>query len=387
MLTAVARALACAVLTAGAGVATAAAAGAGGTGAAAGTPAPTASKQAASPQPPASPSPSPAKPAKPSAPTSTSSAAAGAAPTGPTGPAATAGTAAADDGAKITSLTWIDDRLVDLEITSPAVGTPVPVRLLLPTDWSADATRTWPVLYLLQGAHDDDTSWTRETDIESFTADRNLIVVMPSSGPTGLATHWHDAGGKGPDYERFQVTELMQILERDYRASAVRAVAGVSTGGYSAMNMAAQHPGAFAAAASYSGILDTTYAGMPAVLFAIVAREGQTPASLWGDQQADAGTWTADNPFEQAAKLRSTALFVSSGTGRGLAASGGGDLLGESLESTIWPQASAFTTRLHLLGIPVQTDLYSGGEHAWSSWRGEFTRSWPLLAASLGLST
>jgi hypothetical protein len=40
------------------------------------------------------------------------------------------------------------------------------------------------VLYLLQGAHDDYTSWTRETDIEQFTANKEVIVAMPSSGPT-----------------------------------------------------------------------------------------------------------------------------------------------------------------------------------------------------------
>jgi diacylglycerol O-acyltransferase / trehalose O-mycolyltransferase len=293
---------------------------------------------------------------------------------------------AADDGARVVSWTWLDQRMVDLEIKSPAVGATVPVRVLLPSGWSRHTTRTWPVLYLLQGAHDDYTSWTRETDIESFTADKDLIVVMPSSGPTGLPTRWWNSGKNTPDYETFQVTELMQLLQRDYRASPVRAVAGVSTGGYGAVMMAAHYPGAFTAAASYSGILDTAFSEMPAVLFAIVARESLNPETLWGDPEANASLWDADNPYAQATRLRFTALFISCGSGAGLDQDPG-DLLGESLESALWSQSVAFAARLRLLGIPAQTDLYSGGVHDWSSWQGEFSRSWPLLAASLGLSS
>jgi diacylglycerol O-acyltransferase/trehalose O-mycolyltransferase len=291
----------------------------------------------------------------------------------------------ADDGAYVASEHWIDKRMVDLQIGSPAVGATVPVRVLLPPGWSKNAARTWPVLYLLQGAHDDYTAWTRETDVESFTADKNVIVAMPSAGPTGIPTRWLNGGAAGPDYETFQVTELMQLLRRDYRAGASRAVAGVSTGGYGAMAMAAHHPGMFTAAASYSGVLNTTAPGMPAVMDAIVAREGVNPTALWGDPVADAGIWNADDPYALAVNLRWTSLFVSCGSG--IDASDADNLLGASLEGTLWPQNRAFAARLKLLGIPVETDFYGGGVHDWSAWRQTFTKSWPLLAASLGLSS
>jgi diacylglycerol O-acyltransferase/trehalose O-mycolyltransferase len=288
----------------------------------------------------------------------------------------------ADDGAAVVGAVWRDSRMVDLEISSPAVDATVPARVLLPSGWSSQAERTWPVLYLLQGAHDDYTSWTRDTDIESFASDKDAIVVMPSAGPTGLPTDWSNGGKGKPDYETFQVTELMQLLQRDYRAGTVRAVAGVSTGGYGAIMMAAHHPGAFTAAASYSGILDTTYPGMPDVLDAIVAREYMSPDSLWGDPDRDEPVWAADNPYAQATRLRGTALFISCGTGQ----NGSAPDLGGTLESALWQQSLAFTARLSLLGIPAQTDLYPGGVHDWPSWEGEFNKSWPLLSASLGLS-
>jgi len=289
-----------------------------------------------------------------------------------------------DDGAFISGVTQLDGRMLDLRVSSPAVGAIVPVRVLLPRDWTADANRTWPVLYLLQGAHDDYTAWTRETEIESFTADKELIVAMPSAGPTGIPTRWLNGGSNKPDYESFEVTELMQLLQRSYHAGDTRSVAGVSTGGYGAFALAAHHPGAFTAAASYSGVLDTTAIGVPAVIDAIVARENVDPSALWGDPTTNAGLWNSDNPYDLMPYLRSTAIFVSCGSG--LDSGERDNLVGASLESALWPQAKSFAQRLKLLGIQAQTDFYPGGVHDWPDWRREFTKSWPMLAASLGLS-
>jgi diacylglycerol O-acyltransferase/trehalose O-mycolyltransferase len=305
--------------------------------------------------------------------------AAGAAPAA--GAALAAAATPADDGAYVVSANWLDSRMVDLQIHSPAVGATVPVRMLVPPGWSPTAAQTWPVLYLLQGAHDDYTSWTRETNIEAFTATRNVIVVMPSAGPTGIPTQWYNNGADSPDYEAFQVTELWQLLQRDYRAGALRSVAGVSTGGYGAFIMAAHNPGAFAAAASYSGILDTTFFAMPQVMEGIVGRENLDPLTLWGDPTTNAPLWSLDNPYTQAAHLAGTKLFMSQGTG----AIGGGNSTGEILESTIFLQATYFYSQMLSLGIPITTDFYLGGVHDWPSWQGTFTASWPMLASSLGL--
>lgn len=234
------------------------------------------------------------------------------------------------------------------------------------------------MLYLLHGAHDDYTSWTRETDIEAFTEGRNLIVAMPDAGPTGIPTAWRG----GPDYETFQLTEVPALLARAYRASGVRAVAGVSTGGYGAMAHAARHPRMFAAAASYSGILDTMAPGVPPLVDAIVARENLTPRSLWGSPFLNLLTWRDFNPRSRAEGLRGTPLYVSSGSG---VVGGSGDWLPEALESALWLSAHAFTDTLALLRVPVTTHYYSGGGHNWAYWKGEFRASWPMLASALGV--
>lgn len=273
--------------------------------------------------------------------------------------------------------TRLGPRTLDVSVSSAALGRSAPVRLILPSGFGTQPGRTYPVLYLLHGAHDDYTSWTRETDIEAFTEGRDLIVAMPDAGPTGIPTAWRDGG----DYETFQLQEVPALLRRDFRASGVRAVAGVSTGGYGAMAHAARHPGAFTAAASYSGILDTTAPGIPAIMDAIVARENLSPGSLWGHPILNLLTWRDHNPRARAQGLRGTALYVSNGSGLG----GGGDPLPGVLESALWPSAQGFAGTLRRLGVPVTTHLYQGGGHDWAYWKPEFAASWPMLARALGL--
>ncbi|MBK3578241.1 esterase [Streptomyces sp. MBT65] len=291
------------------------------------------------------------------------------------------------------TVTQLGPRTYDLGVPSAALGRTAPVRIILPTAYTAQPGRTWPVLYLLHGAHDDYNSWTRETDIETFTANRDLIVAMPNGGPTGIPTRWQT----GLDYETFQLQEVPAVLRAGYRASTVQAVAGVSTGGYGAMAHAARHPGTFVAAASYSGIPDTTTTTMPTIIEAIVGRENLNPLSLWGDPTLNSATWQDFNPLTHASALRGTALYVSVGSGSlngGLGTilalaqliSGGiASLLPGVLESLVAPSTQSFVTTLGQLGVPATQHLYQGGGHQWSDWKREFATSWPVLAGALGL--
>ncbi|MCX4238081.1 MULTISPECIES: alpha/beta hydrolase [Streptomyces] len=308
------------------------------------------------------------------------------APPGVAAPAqAAAPVAEAAANATVVGETWLDARTVDLTIASPAVGASLPVRVVLPTGYAADPDRARPVLYLLQGAHDDHTSWTRETDVVDFLAGQDVLTVMPSSGPTGIPTDWWNYGSAAaPDYETFQVEELPDVLRQRFGAGTKRAVAGVSTGGYGALAFAARHPGTFGAAASYSGILDTTALGMPTVLNAIVAREQLLPLTLWGSYLLNRDNWNRHNPYARASALQGTGLYISQGSG--LPGGVFGNLEGALLEGTLWAQAHRFTAQLDALGIPAQVHFYSGGAHAWPNWRQEFKASWPTLAKGLGLS-
>ncbi|MGW8700306.1 alpha/beta hydrolase-fold protein [Streptomyces eurythermus] len=116
-------------------------------------------------------------------------------------------------------------------------------------------------------------------------------------------------------FPTFQNVELMRLLQNDYRAGTARAIAGASTGGYGAMAMAARHPGAFGAAASYSGVLNTTDLDTARLLGTILVREGLYPDTLWGNLLFNLANWIARNPTDQAGQLRGTQLYVSQGKG------------------------------------------------------------------------
>jgi diacylglycerol O-acyltransferase / trehalose O-mycolyltransferase / mycolyltransferase Ag85 len=275
----------------------------------------------------------------------------------------------ADDGARIVDVARVGERTRDLTIDSPAVGTQR-VRLIVPRAFEADASRRWPVLYLLHGASDTYISWTRSTDVEAFTARTNLLVVMPEGGDHGYYSDWWNAGNGGPPmWETFHTVELRQLLDRNWRAADRRVIAGLSMGGMGAMAYAARHPALFLAAASYSGVLDTPTGGV------------RDPA-MWGNPVAQAGIWREHNPTDLAPKLRGIPLYVSYGDGRP------GPLefvIGsDELERRISHENEHFLARLRDAGIPVTVDAYGPGTHSWPYWERALHRSMPLLLEALG---
>lgn len=295
---------------------------------------------------------------------------------------------AADDGARVLRESRVDDREVDLEIASPALGGTAMVRLLLPTRWAAEPDRTWPVLYLLHGCCEtaDYQAWTWFTDVEEFTADEDVLVVMPSGGPAGMYSPWWNFGAGGtPDWETFHVTELRQILERSYRAGTERAVAGVSMGGYGALAYAFRHRGMFGAAASLSGIPNTLHLGAPSVIKGLLVREGLNPLALWGDEVINHRIWSEHNPFDHVEELRGIGVHISSGNGLTGPLDPPGRM--DPLESASLATSKSFTDRLAAEGIAVTAHFYGSGTHDWPYWQRELRSAWPVLAPALGLNS
>src|SRR5690348_14134839 len=130
-------------------------------------------------------------------------------------------------GLQVVATTVVSARMRDLTVASPALGATAMVRLLLPGDFATQPERRWPVLFLLHGCCDTYQSWTRSTDVERLTARGDVLVVMPDGGKAGFYSDWL----VGPRWETFHLIELPRILQRDYRASTVMAIAGASMGG------------------------------------------------------------------------------------------------------------------------------------------------------------
>jgi S-formylglutathione hydrolase FrmB len=306
-------------------------------------------------------------------------------------PASAAQPVSADDGATVVQETRIDARTLDLKIDSPALGTTGMVRVLLPQGWDSQPNRTWPQVYLMHGCCEpaDYKSWTQFTDVEELTTTVPVMVVMPTDGSAGMFSAWWNFGlYSKPDWETFHVTEVRQILERGYRAGTQRAIAGISIGGFGAMHYAFRHPGMFLTAASYSGVLNTLGGGIPAIIKAILIREGFfNYLLLWGSELLNSARWKEHNPADNIEKLRGTALYVSSGSGQAGpfdpgTSNEGGDFL---LEPTAQAATQTFVTRAQQAGVPVTADFYGPGTHSWPYWERELHRSWAFLTARLGI--
>jgi diacylglycerol O-acyltransferase/trehalose O-mycolyltransferase len=284
--------------------------------------------------------------------------------------------AAPSKAVRVVSVNKVDDRTRDVVIDSPSVGE-VRVRLLVPVGFEADPNRRWPVLYLLHGANDPDTyqCWTRSTDVAALTAGLPLLVVMPEGGTEGYYSDWFNKGRSGPPaWETFHLVELLQVLDRDWRASDHRAVAGLSMGGLGAMLYAPHSPHLFRAAASFSGVLDT-----------LGTSGWQFPPDVWGDRTQQAGIWRQHNPIDRAADLRGISLFVSYGNGDPgpLDVVGNPSGVGDQSERQLAQGNAAFVRRLGELGIPAEVNAYGPGTHNWPYWQRELHRALPGIMRAL----
>ncbi|MEO5998935.1 MAG: alpha/beta hydrolase-fold protein [Chitinophagaceae bacterium] len=131
--------------------------------------------------------------------------------------------------------------------------------IYLPPDYET-SQRSYPVLYLLHGAGDDQTGWVQFGEVLSI-ADKSvkdgtatpMIIVMPDAN-TGKRGYFNDIKGEWR-YEDFFFEEFLPFIEKKYRIKAekhYRAVAGLSMGGGGSFMYALHHPELFSSACPLS---------------------------------------------------------------------------------------------------------------------------------------
>ena len=278
-------------------------------------------------------------------------------------------------------------RCFDVEVPlPPRVSVPdSTVRILLPTDYDVSGAR-YPVLYLLHGAGDTFATWSEMTDVQAFTASLPIIVVMPDGGKDANAGFYSDWVDRSRQWETFHTRVLRRYVEssfRTLRGRRHRAVAGLSMGGFGAMSYAARHDHLYAAAASFSGAVDTLYPdpAQPVVFQAHIVAPG-----IWGDPVANARTWRAHNPVDRAADLNGVALFLATGDGTmgGPAGDDPGNPAGYVIESVVEKMSLSLAGALDADGIPYEKDFYEGGYHGWPYWERERHWSLPQILTIIG---
>lgn len=131
--------------------------------------------------------------------------------------------------------------------------------IYLPPDYET-SERSYPVLYLLHGAGDDQTGWIQFGEVLRI-ADNAIsegsatpmIIVMPDAN-TGRRGYFNSIGGDWR-YEDFFFEELMPYVEDRYRIKGekrYRAVAGLSMGGGGSFMYALHRPELFSSACPLS---------------------------------------------------------------------------------------------------------------------------------------
>ena len=131
--------------------------------------------------------------------------------------------------------------------------------IYLPPDYET-SERSYPVLYLLHGAGDDQTGWVQFGEVLRITDNAisdgqstPMIIVMPDAN-TGQRGYFNDPTNEWR-YEDFFFEELMPHVESTYRIKGekrYRAVAGLSMGGGGSFMYALHRPDLFSSACPLS---------------------------------------------------------------------------------------------------------------------------------------
>lgn len=132
--------------------------------------------------------------------------------------------------------------------------------VLLPEKPAEDGEK-FKVLWLLHGAGNDYTEFLYGTPLTQYLNGHRTIAVMPS-GLNSDYGHYPDFGG-GYDFPKFFFEELMPFIYASFPASEAREdnfLAGISMGGYGALELGLMHPEKFAGIAAIgAGMREAEY--------------------------------------------------------------------------------------------------------------------------------
>lgn len=193
-----------------------------------------------------------------------------------------------------------------------------------------------PVLYLLHGLSDDHTAWLRWTSAVRYAEQAGIALVMPAVARSFYADEVH-----GHRYWEFVSEELPEVTRDFFGLSqhpSSTYVAGLSMGGYGAMKLALHHPERFAAAASFSGVLD-------------LARTLARPDREEVKERVFGGTvGPNDDLLPLLDQQRLPRLWIGCGT-----------------EDRLHPANEEFVERARAAGHDVTVD-FRPGDHTWDLW-------------------
>lgn len=247
-----------------------------------------------------------------------------------------------------------------LYVASPALGgRRQPVDVYLPPGYAQHPARRYPVMYLLHGVPGRPAAFLQtvrlgvvEDELVALRRAGPMILVMPF-GSTGSFTdkEWANGIGRNDGWETFVARDVVRAVDARYRtirSGRGRVLAGLSEGGYGAINIGIHHPGEFATIESWSGY-----------------QRADDIGAIFGHRRA---LLTANTPLVTVARaapvLRRQHAFFWFYSGS---------------DDRFRAQNAMFAQKLAALRIPHRFFVVRGG-HNWALWRGNASGAY--LAAS-----
>jgi S-formylglutathione hydrolase FrmB len=294
-------------------------------------------------------------------------------------------------------------RVVTEHFHSDALGVDKDVVIYLPRGYDGSPARHWPVFYYLHGLGGNETNWVQKGKLDAAADQLGLaaIVVMPdgddgfyvdSPGKIDYDQCLKDGSGlfmpdrephettcvRARNYETYIAKDLVGWVDGHYHTLArrdARAIAGLSMGGFGAMELALRHQDEFSAAASHSGAVALLYRGprpfAPGKTELITDVSGSAkaagPIAVWIQLMlgTDIANWKAHDVVELASSLATgkVALYFDCGTADDFA-----------LQDNVQYVHEALTAR------HVEHEFFLGpGKHDFEFWSARVPRSLAFL--------
>ncbi len=140
--------------------------------------------------------------------------------------------------------------LLRITFFSTTLGMNVDMNAIIPENPTSTPLKT---VYLLHGMSDNQTNWSRYTNIERLIAGKNVAVIMPTTHMAwytdmdcGYLKYYTFVSKEVPTVARHMFPQLSDKREDTF-------VAGLSMGGYGAMKIALDNSDFFEKAACFSG--------------------------------------------------------------------------------------------------------------------------------------
>ncbi len=246
-------------------------------------------------------------------------------------------------------------------LESAALGGRSTVWLYLPP--GCDDARPLPVLYLLHGAHGRESDWALHGSVLETAGElihggeiEPLLIVMPNDGLRGRGTRYMNRPDGTGDYEHWIARDLVAHIDDHFPTRAERAhrcIAGLSMGGFGAVNVGLRNRALYRGIASHSGLFN-------------IRPEHSLPEIA---EDLDEETRRANSPIDYIADIpheELPALYLDCG-----------------VEDFLYEHNLEFHRRLRELGVEHVFHAFPGG-HTWDYWSRRLRDSLRFLFGRVG---